>query len=216
MRPVSFNDPHRRAHFDHFRGMASPHFGVTVNVDITPFLRRVRASPTLRFTPALVYLLTRAALEVEPFTWRLRGEEVVAHDNLRPSWAVPTKVSSVFSFCTVAYHADPAVFHPAAVAETERMTHDPSFTDEPGADDYLFLSTFPWASFTSIQHAMPGPPGDSIPRLVWGKYFEREGRTWMPLAVQAHHALVDGSDLGRFYRVIESYLRDANEIFSRF
>jgi chloramphenicol O-acetyltransferase type A len=219
-------DPHRQTHFTHFNNMGSPHFGITANVDITEFLGCVRRSPTLRFTPAMVYLITRTALEVRPFRWRIRrckagGEEskveVVEHDNLRPSWAVPTEASSAFSFCTVAYDPDPLVFHRAAEAMMERMKTRPNFTDEPGADDYLFLSTFPWASFTNVTHAMPvGEQADSIPRIVWGKYFRQGDKTLMPLAVQAHHAVVDGSDLGRYYQLIQQHFKKSAPIFKLF
>lgn len=224
MKKITF-DAHRQGHFRHFNGMANPHFGITAEVDITLFLNCVRRSPTLRFTPAIVYLISRAAMEVKPFRWRIRrcnkkdegAVEVVEHANLRPSFAVPTAKSSAFSFCTVPYEDDAIAFHTAAEAMMERMKTEPSFEDEPGADDYLFLSTFPWASFTSITHAMPGgKDSDSIPRIVWGKYRKSGDKVTMPLAVQAHHAVVDGSDLGRYYQKIQQLLEKSEEIFELF
>jgi chloramphenicol O-acetyltransferase type A len=218
-------DAHRQAHFNYFNGMASPHFGITAEVDITSFLHCVRRSPTLRFTPAMVYLISRTALAVEPFRWRIRrcsgadegAVEVVEHGNLRPSFAVPTAKSSAFSFCTVPYQEDVVAFHTAAEATMERMKTEPSFEDEPGADDYLFLSTFPWASFTNVTHAMPtGQRADSVPRIVWGKYHKSGDKVTMPLAVQAHHAVVDGSDLGRYYQKIQQFLNKSEEIFELF
>ena len=218
-------DPHRQAHFAHFNGMANPHFGITADVDITAFLDCVRRSPTLRFTPAMVYLITRAAMEVSTFRWRVRGcsgedgstVEIIEHASLRPSFAVPTAASSAFSFCTVPYEADPVRFHAAAEAMMERMRTEPSFEDDPGADDYLFLSTFPWASFTSVTHAMPAAEAaDCVPRIVWGKYRQDGAKTLMPLAVQAHHALVDGSELGRYYQLIQDFFDKSEEIFELF
>ena len=139
------------------------------------------------------------------------------HENLRPSFAVPTAGSSAFSFCTVTYDEDPVVFHEAADSMMERMKHNPSFEDEPGADDFLFLSTFPWASFTHVTHAMPGASsGDSVPRIVWGKYHKVSDKVMMPLAVQAHHAVVDGSDLGHYYKRIQLLLNKSDEIFKLF
>ncbi|MEL7159782.1 MAG: CatA-like O-acetyltransferase, partial [Bacteroidota bacterium] len=184
MKTIVFKNPHRQKHFDFFRRMDQPHFGITAEVDITTFLIKVRASAELRFTPALVYLIGRTALAVRPFRWRLRGGEVVEHDNLRPSFTVPTVKSEVFSFCTVTYQENPVAFHAHTVATIDRMTEAPSFEDEKGADDYLFLSAFPWASFTSITHAMHYSPADSVPRITWGKYFRRGDKTLMPLAVQ--------------------------------
>lgn len=216
MRKIIFEDAHRRKHFDFFRRMDQPHFGITADVDITDFLVCVRQSPTLRFTPALVYLIADTAMKVAPFRWRIRGEDVVEHAGLRPSFAVPTAASAVFSFCTVPYEEDVGSFHRAAVEKMGLRQNDPSFEDDAGADDYLFLSAFPWASFTSVTHAMHYSPGDSVPRITWGKYFERGEKTFMPLAVQAHHAVVDGSDLGRYYETIQASLKKSGEIFKLF
>ena len=216
MKTIEFGDAHRQKHFAHFAAMDSPHFGITADVEITAFLDYVRRSPTLRFTPAIVYLISRAAMEVRPFRWRIRGKTVVEHADLQPSFAVPTAGSSAFSFCTVTYEEDPVSFHRTTEAKMEEMKINPSFEDEPGQDNYLFLSAFPWASFTSVTHALNHRPGDSVPRITWGKYYKREGKVFMPLAVLAHHALVDGSDLGKYYQIIERLLRQAEEIFAAF
>lgn len=216
MKTITFPDAHRQKHFEHFRKMDQPHFGVTVDVDITDFLKLVRRSAALRFTPAIVYLIGQTAMEVTPFRWRLRGDQIVEHDVLQPSFTVPTSQSTAFSFCTVTWQEDPIAFHQQTVERMELMKNKPDFEDEEGQDNYLFLSAFPWASFTSIQHAMHHSPSDSVPRIVWGKYYEREGRTMMPLAVQAHHALVDGSDLGKYYQQIGRSLRNCEKIFADF
>lgn len=214
MREISFSHPHRQKHFDFFRRMDQPHFGICAEVDISEFLTTVRRSPNLRFTPAIVYILTRAAQSVKPFRYRIRGERVVEHERLRPSFAVPADGTGVFSFCTVPYSEDPIAFHLEAEATIDLMRETPSFEDEEGADDYLFMSAFPWVSFTSVMHPMHYSPIDSVPRITWGKYFERTGKTMMPLAVQAHHATVDGNDLGQYYQQVELLLRNASEIFS--
>lgn len=216
MKKIVFQDSHREKHFAFFASMDNPHFGITANVDITNFLEVVRKSAELRFTPAIVYLIGRVAMEVKPFRWRIRGEEIVEHEVLKPSFAVPTKHSHAFSFCTVAWVDDPKVFHQRAVNEMEAMAEAPSFEDEEGQDNYLFLSAFPWASFTSVTHAMDTRRGDSVPRITWGKYFKQGDRVLMPLAVQAHHGLVDGSDLGRYYQQMERLLRKSTEIFADF
>lgn len=216
LKTITFGDEHRQKHFEFFRKMDHPHFGITANVDVTAFLQMVRKSPSLRFTPAIVYLLSRAAFETTPFRWRIREGEIVEHDTLQPSFTVPTKVSRAFSFCTVRWEEDPVAFHRAAVRTMEEMKNNPSFEDEADQDNYLFLSAFPWASFTSVTHAMNGRPEDSVPRITWGKYFKQENRVLMPLAVQAHHGLVDGSDLGRYYQHTERLLRNCPEIFGAF
>jgi len=46
-----------------------------------------------------------------------------------------------------------------------------------------------------------------VPRIIWGKYFDQNGRAMMPLAVQAHHALVDGRDMGAYFEKVQMLLK---------
>ena len=55
----------------------------------------------------------------------------------------------------------------------------------------------PWLRFTAYTNALPG--GDSIPRIVFGRATREGRRMKMPVAVEVHHALVDGLDVARFF-----------------
>ena len=202
MKKVEFDNLHRKKHFDFFNGMNHPHFNITANVDITVFTKYAKASE-LPLTFSLVYLLTRTANDIKEFRWRIRGEEVIEHDSVHPSFTVPTDDTDVFSFCTVDYAEKASDFIAKAEKVREQMKKNPSIEDEPGRDDFLFMSAIPWISFTGMQHAMSYHPHDSVPRISWGKFFEQNEATLMPLSVQAHHALVDGRHMGRFFQTFE-------------
>lgn len=211
-RTITFTDPHRRKHFEFFAQMDQPHFNIVANVDITPLLTFLQQSKQA-FTPAIVYLISRTANEIAPFRQRIRGAQVVEHDFVHPSFTVPTKGTDVFSFCYVDYQTDAPGFVNAATAASARMYEDPSFEDDPGRDDYLFLSAIPWISFTGLTHAMHYSPTDCVPRISWGKYFEQGKQTLMPLAVQAHHALVDGRYMGAYFDKMQANLNKAATFF---
>lgn len=212
MKTITFSNPHRKKHFDFFRAMDQPHFNLVANVDITAFVALIKAHQ-LPFTPHLVFLLSKAANDIRAFRWRIRGEEVVEHVSVQPSFTVPTEVSEVFSFCTVDYHPEARVFIERAISTIHRMKTEPDFEDEPGRDDYLFMSAIPWVSFTGLSHAMHYSPADSVPRISWGKYFEQGDKLMMPLAVQAHHATVDGRDMGHYFQLVEQLLTDCEQLF---
>lgn len=205
MKKITFSDPHRKKHFEFFNKMDQPHFSIVANVDITAFLETIKEKPW-PFTPYMVYLLARAANEIDAFKWRIRDNEIVEHQSVQPSFTVPTNASDVFSFCTVSYHPEASVFIHDALAVIEKMKTNPDFEDEAGRDDFLFMSAIPWVSFTSLTHAMHYSPADSVPRISWGKYFEQNGCIMMPLAVQAHHAVVDGKDMGSYFEKIQALL----------
>ncbi|NHF60225.1 chloramphenicol acetyltransferase [Flavobacteriaceae bacterium TP-CH-4] len=202
MKSIHFTNPHRRKHFDFFNGMNHPHFNITANVDITQLLPYLKSNE-LPTSSSIVYLIAKAANDIPEFRWRIRDGEVVEHQSVQPSFTVPTEETDVFSFCTVAYTADARIFIENAQKQIAAMGTNPSFEDEEHRDDYLFLSAFPWVSFTGMQHAMHYHPCDSIPRISWGKFFEQDGKIWMPLSVQVHHAVVDGIHVGRYFQLME-------------
>jgi chloramphenicol O-acetyltransferase type A len=61
-------------------------------------------------------------------------------------------------------------------------------------------------------HPLPLNPLDSVPRVAWGRFEERGNRLFMPLNVQAHHALIDGIHIAKFITRVEELIRIADSI----
>ena len=204
-RTIELTNPHRKKHFDFFNGMDCPHFNICARVDIAVFLSFIKSND-FPFTPTMVYFIAKVANEIPAFRWRIRDNKIVEHDKVHPSFSVNTDEADVFSFCTVNYKEGFRQFLSDTLKIMEEMRDNPSFEDEEGRDDFLFLSAIPWIAFTGFEHAMHYSPADSVPRITWGKY-QREGKkVWMPLAVQAHHAVVDGRHTGQYFQLFENYM----------
>ena len=156
-----------------------------------------------------MYLLSRAANEVPQLRQRIRGDDVIEHDIVHPTFTVATDRLDEFGFCHVDYSDDLETFVTNATEAMAATRANPVLEDDPDRDDYLFMSSIPWVSFTSVWHAMQYHPHDSNPRIIWGKIFESEGRTLMPLSVQAHHALVDGYHAAQFYARVDELVQTA-------
>lgn len=211
MKKINFSNAHRKKHFEFFNAMANPLFQVTASIAITPFLKVVK-NQNLHFTSACAFIITKACQEIPSFLQRIRNKEIVQHDLVHPSFAIETRSSDVFSFCTVDYTPEWKAFYQNALAKIEQLQEEPSFEDEPGRDDFLFLSSMPWVSFTSVQHPTHLPP-DSVPRIVWGKYEQIGFEIRMPLSIQAHHGLVDGKHMGQLFERIEFWMSHASSVF---
>jgi len=104
------------------------------------------------------------------------------------------------------YAEDFSSFAARAAEQIAYVKEHPTLEDEPGRDDLLYMTAIPWVSFTSLMHPLDLDPVDSVPRLAWGKFFEDGECLKMPLSVQAHHALMDGIHMGRFYTKVQDYL----------
>ena len=191
----------RREHHALYRHMAEPFVGVCAEVDATALWRRCRAPGGPRFSIAALYLALRAAQATEAFRLRLRGDRVWVHDRIGASTTV-LREDETFAFARVEPGDGSEAFHALAAAAIDRARGGTGLAPDPDDDALIYHSTIPWLRFTAF--ANPLPLGDdSVPRVVTGRC-TRAGRTWrLPVAVSAHHALVDGLDLARFFERLE-------------
>jgi chloramphenicol O-acetyltransferase type A len=203
MRIIDLETWPRRKHYEWLKAYEMPHFNMCANMDITAFKTAVKER-SVSFTIAVVYLIARTANDVPEFRQRIRGDEVVEHETVHPSTTYLTE-GDLFSFCHMPYEDDFSVFAQRAERNIEFIRENPTIKDEPGRDDLLFLTSIPWVSFTGFMHPMRLNP-DSVPRIAWGKFFQEDERLKMPVSVQAHHALVDGVHMGRYFEIMQEYL----------
>ena len=213
MKILNLNEWKRRKQYEFFKAMDCPHFNLCFPLDISrlrPFCQEKRIS----LTHSILYLSSRSANEIPEFRLRIRGEEVVEHETVHPSYTV-LREDETFSFCSVQYTEDPAELFQQAQEEQDRVMAETVMEDEPGRDDYLFISIIPWVSFTSFSHPMHVGSVDSVPRLSWGKYYEDgAGKTLLPYSVQLHHALADGLHIGKFEQVFQALADVPEETFA--
>jgi chloramphenicol O-acetyltransferase type A len=212
MRTIDLSTWYRREHFEFFNAFNHPHFSLCANVDLSRIYPYSKAHG-YSMTAVILYVISRAANAIPAFRWRIRGAEVVEHETVSPSFTLLVE-NDLFGFCTIDYCQDFTEFAQRAGEQITLAKAHATLKDPPGRDDLLFMSVIPWVSFTSIQHPMRLHPSDSIPRFAWGKYFEEGGVLKMPLSVQAHHALMDGVHVGKFYAAVQDYLQRPEVVFA--
>lgn len=195
-------DP-RREQFAYFRDFANPYLGVTAEVDVTEVLDWTRRTGTSFFL-AVLYASVRAANAVPELRRRLRGGEVVEYDQCPSSHTVALPDGS-YCYCRLTADRPLMEFLPYAAAEQARAAAEPTLEDGAESESLLFVSCLPWLRYTALTQPTPAP-ADSNPRITWGRYGLREGRTVLPVTLLVHHALADGRHVARFYEELEREL----------
>lgn len=61
----------------------------------------------------------------------------------------------------------------------------------------------PWVSFTGFNLNINEDNNYLLPILTGGKYFNQDGKTLFPLAVQMHHAVCDGYHASLFINEVQ-------------
>ncbi|HEY1013265.1 MAG TPA: CatA-like O-acetyltransferase [Herpetosiphonaceae bacterium] len=210
MRTIDMASWPRRKHFEIYHRLTYPHFSLCAAVDVTALYGACKQRG-LSFNISATYLLARAANLLAPFRLRIRGDSVVEHEAVHPSPTVLTD-GDLFSFCSITYDPSYAAFAALAAERIAAVKAQIVLEDGPGQDDLLFMTSIPWVSFTSMQHPVHLNPIDSVPRIAWGKFRFEEGARMMPLAVQVHHALMDGVHVGRYYELAQELLDHPQEV----
>jgi chloramphenicol O-acetyltransferase type A len=201
----------RKNQFHFFKTYDIPFFGLCSEVDITKLHRHVKDHRSSFFFASL-FLTLKAAHDIEEFHYRLRGDRVVIHDRLMAGSTVLNQ-DKTFSFCYFEFFPEFNDFHSNAEAVLRRhaKTGNP-WEDRDQRDDMIHYSVIPWIRFTSLNHARKFDKGDSIPKIVMGKYSIGKDAIWMPLSVEVHHALMDGYHLGQYFSTLQEYLNNAGNI----
>ena len=201
-RVIDMEQDPRREQYAYFRTFANPYVGLTVNVDITGLLARKEKGESLFLM--MLYAISRAANSVPELRRRIRGDQVVEYD-----WCSPSHTEALdngaYCYCILTADKPLAEFLPYAREAQARVKQEPSLDDGEEAESLFFVSCVPWVSYTAMVQPVPSP-ADSNPRITWGRYFQQEGRTLLPVTLLANHALVDGLHIARFYEALDREL----------
>ena len=206
---IDLNSWPRKDHYEFFNTFEYPHFSLCADVDLSailPAIKKVKVS----FTATIMYMIARTANAIPEFRHRVREGNPIEHDVVHPSATILTK-DDLFSFCTVLYSPDFMDFATRAMEEIDQVKREPDIDEKIQDDSMLFMSSIPWVTFTAFMHPLKLNPADSVPRFAWGRYKEQDGKILMPLSVQAHHAVVDGLHVGRYYQQIQELLDRPDE-----
>ena len=195
----------RRAHFEYFNSFANPYVGVTVEVDITPLMdwRKRTGAP---FFLSLLFHAAAAANSVPELRQRIRDGKILEFP-LCPTSHTVAKPDGTYAYCVLPPAQSFNEFLPIAVAAQERCRQTGNIEEDDSAIASFFVSSVPWISYTGLVQPTP-VPADSNVRISWGKYFQRDGRSFIPMSLLCHHALVDGRHMAQFYDALNARLSE--------
>ena len=192
MRYVDIDTWDRRDAYRLFSRGYLPYFSVTTPLDVTE-LYAFAKKEGLSFYRAMVYVVSKAMNELEPFRLRIRPEGIAVCDTVSPSYTTAGP-NGTFGICDVDYRPgeDLADFCRRAL-ETERQQQEKMVVEDDVRDDLIFISSVPWFVTTSVLQEQPTNPDDSFPRVLWDRIHEEKGKLFVNFTVQLNHRLLDGS-----------------------
>jgi len=205
MRELDLDNWNRKEHFEFYNQFEDPYFAVTVDFDVTNAFAYSKKNKRSFF---IVYLFAcmKAINMIENFKYRIRDQKVIIHDIIHAS---PTIARDDNTYgCSFIYFTDNFdQFDKNFKAEKKRVLSTTDlFPPEEGTDDCIYCSTIPWFNFSGHKEPVLGVRKESVPKLAFGKYSEKDERLVMPVAIAVNHALVDAYHVGLFAEAFQKIL----------
>ena len=191
----------RKSTFDFFQTFDVPFYNITANVDVTQLKEHCKKNNQSFFLTAL-YLSQKTINQVENFRLRLTDKQIRVYKTTQAGSTILLD-DETFGFCYFPIENEMNSFIDKGAKAIAKFKANPDFEAREGDLNMIYYSIVPWVSFTSFQHARRQEENDSVPRIVFGKYFEQNKKLHMPVSVEVHHALVDGFHVGKYFEILQ-------------
>lgn len=203
MRYLDIENWNRKKHFEHFSKLQDPYFAVVADVDVTKAFQYAKEKK-ISFFALYLHACIKAINAVENLRYRIEGDKVVIHDVIHASATIPRE-DTTFGFSFIHYSEDFEEFNSNLEKEKERIVNSTDLFPPVNTEDCIYCSALPWIQFSSHKEPVSGFK-ESVPKLAFAKFSEKEGRLMMPVSIAVNHALADGYHVGEFFKHYQTEL----------
>ena len=205
---IDINTWERKNHYLFFKDYANPFYNICTNIDVTTVLDFTKKN-NLSFFLSILFLSSKAVNNVKELRYRIVDDNVLAYNIIHP-FSTVFNDDKTFSFCPFTYYNEFATFHKKG---NESITEISKIKDRLEAKEYrldvIHYTSIPWISITGMTHPRKTFRGDSIPKIVFGKYFNDGNTIKMPICIEVNHALVDGFHISEYLELLQEYILNA-------
>ncbi len=194
---VEVEDFSRKELFNHYNNMDNPFIIMTVPIDVTNIVEYCKVHKN--FYATMGFVIGKAINHVDAFKYRYKDGKFYYTNRISPNFTERVDGSLGFFECDSLEYND---FINEFLDEKSKLGKYSD--DKEERIDVVWLSCFPWASFSSL--VSPHDKSITIPQLIWDKYVLKDGRYMCNLMIMVHHGFADGYDVGMLIDKINYYI----------
>lgn len=207
MKLVDKDNWNRREHFEFFSSFANPQLNIVTELECT---RAYEGSKSRghSFFASYLHKSMLAINSVKEFRHRIIDGEVYEFDVIHAGTTI-ARADKTFSFGYIPFSKNFDEFNESLKAEIIAVQNSSGL--RLGVEDKLHNlirhTALPWIHFTSIMHPTKLDKTDSVPKISFGKMIKRDEKLYMPVSIEAHHALVDGYHVSLYLEEFQRLLK---------
>lgn len=206
MRTIDLSSWNRKEHFEFFSSFEDPSFGIVSEVDCTNAYN-ISKENGCSFFGYYLHTSMMAVDAIEALKYRIVDGEVVIFDEIH---AGPTigREDGTFGFAYIPFSRDYNTFCTELKKEITAVQACEGLRKSIDGSrvNVVYYSTLPWKRFTGLKHPFSSAENAGIPKITFGKMFDREDRKIMPVSIHAHHGLVDGLHISQYLDLFQELL----------
>lgn len=196
--------------FYYFSKMAPTGYSLTVNIDVTE-LRQTVKNAGIKFFPAYLWLVTKNLNRQTEFKVAEKDGVLGYYDTLTPLYASFHEDDKTFSLMWTPYSESFPEFYKEYLNNQKLCgrTHGVLAQPQtPPPSNAYTVSCLPWVQFEHFAvHSYENKPY-YFPSVEAGRFFEKDGRTFMPLSMTCHHVTTDGWHVSVFLENLKKDMAD--------
>ncbi len=192
----------RKALFAFFKEFDDPFFNISAYLDVTPLYLFCEKN-NLSFFLSNLHCALETANEIPEFKMRLLNGKLVEYDEVNIGSTI-LHDDETFTFCYFGRIPDIFEFNKKGKKNIEKQKQSQKLDPRLNELNAVHCSVIPWIAFTSFKHAKNFGNEDTIPKIVFGKLFDENGRKKMPISVEVNHAIMDGFHVGKYFEMFQN------------
>lgn len=189
----------RKVYFKHYLNTVRCTYSMTVNIEITELLQEIKYR-NIKLYPTLIYMIASVVNKhIEFRTCFNQNGDLGYWDIMNPSYTIFHKENETFSSIWTEYNECFQQFYINYLEDIKNYGKVIEFI--PKLDEYgntFPISSIPWISFTGFNLNIYNEGTYLSPIFTTGKYFKQDDKVFIPISIQAHHAICDGYHSSRF------------------
>jgi len=192
----------RKDAYRHYISFDNPSFNLTAPLEIGALYDYCKQrKQNLYFS--YLYLATRVVNEIKEFHYRIENKEVVYYEKIDCAPTVLDENKKLL-FSHLNYNHNAQQFIKNSQEVTNKVLKDKIL--DPGDQlSVIYATVIPWVAFTGLRHPVFNKGGNGIPVIAFGKIYEQGKHKFIPIALDVHHALMDGYHAGLFFEKLQEY-----------
>ncbi len=188
----------RKEHYEHYRNNVSCSYSLTIDIDVSELLTALKAKG-LKVYPAQIYMLSTVVNQFAEFRMSTNEQQHLGYwDIIDPMYTVLNKNTETFSAVWTKYDKCFPRFYEACLDDMIQYANGALFPQKNLPPNVFNISSVPWLDFTAFNLNVFSGENYLLPIFTIGRYRKENGRAFMPLAIQCHHAVCDGFHVGKF------------------